>query len=169
MTTADLRARLHGRPVAYDDVRIDLLAPLTNAILTHAEAHPRSAPSLNIGGWKSGEDFFGWPFPAVAQLYRAISSGFLDGATIVGWAMVNANGSHHPRHRHDTSLVSGVYCVQPGGVPLAPTIFEVPGTGDLPIEPREGRLVLFPGSLWHRVPAFHGQPARITIAFDARR
>lgn len=155
--------------VVHDDVCADLVAPLTNAILARATEHPRPAPSLNVGGWKSGETFFGWPLPAVAELYRTISRAYMSDRTLVGWAMVNADGSHHPRHRHDGSATSGVYYVCAGGPPLAPTIFEVPGVGEVCVEPRPARLVLFPGWLWHRVPACGGRPPRITVAFDARR
>lgn len=169
MRAGTAQVALEGRPVVHDDICLDLLAPLANAIFARAREHPRTAPSLNVGGWKSGETFFGWPTPAVAELYQVISRGYLDGRVLVGWAMINWGGSHHPRHRHDGSIVSGVYYVNPGGAPTAPTIFEVPGSGEISVEPRPARLVLFPSRLWHRVPACGGHSPRVTIAFDVRR
>ena len=35
-------------------------------------------------------------------------------ARLVGWAMVNRAGSHHPRHHHPIAILSGVYYVTAG-------------------------------------------------------
>ena len=36
------------------------------------------------------------------------------------------------------------------------------------IQPRAGRLVLFPSYLWHGTTPIHGSEPRMTVAFDAR-
>jgi hypothetical protein len=83
--------------------------------------------------------------------------------------MVNRAGDCHPRHIHQGAIWSGVYCVDPGDEPITPTLFEAPDR-DVAVMPAPGRLVLFPGDMWHSVPACAGGPApRITIAFDVRR
>lgn len=165
----NLRAMLGGRPVVHDDVRDDCVPGALLAILARARSGRRSAPSLSIGAWKSDESLFGWEEPCITELYRALSRDFLGGALLTGWAMVNVDGSHHPRHRHDGAVVSGVFYVQPGGEPRSPTIFELPGGAEMVVEPRFARLVLFPSELWHRVPPCGVDPPRVTIAFDVRR
>lgn len=164
-----LRALLAGRPVIHDQVRPDLATGALVAILARARTGQRSAPTLSLGAWKSGEDLFGWRDPCPAELYRVLSREFLGGAIPTGWAMVNRDGSSHPRHRHDGATVSGVYYVQPGSNPAAPTIFELANGDEMVVEPRFARLVLFPSELWHRVPAVPGGTPRVTIAFDVRR
>lgn len=168
MMLAELGAAAVRSLVVVDDFHPDLARALRAEILSRASRAAGSAPSLNIGGWKSGEGFFGWAHPAVEALHAALRDAF-GAKPIVGWAMVNRSGSHHPRHRHDGSLVSGVYYVDPGEDPPASTIFEIPGRGDVAVVPDVGRLVLFPGSIWHRVPTCDGDAPRVTVAFDVRR
>jgi hypothetical protein len=36
------------------------------------------------------------------------------------------------------------------------------------VQPRPGRLVLFPSYMWHGTNAIHGSDARLCIAFDVR-
>jgi uncharacterized protein (TIGR02466 family) len=36
------------------------------------------------------------------------------------------------------------------------------------IQPKEGRLCLFPSYMWHGTVPFHGDEPRMTVAFDAR-
>ncbi len=166
---SSLRALLAGRPAIHDQVRPDLATSALVAILARARTGQRSAPSLSIGAWKSGEDLFGWRDPCLTELYRVLSRDFLDGAIPTGWAMVNQDGSSHPRHRHDGAAVSGVYYVQPGTEPTAPTIFELASGEEAVVEPKFARLVLFPSDLWHRVPRVPSGMPRVTIAFDVRR
>jgi len=163
--------RCRVEPLVLDDISVDLCPELERIILERMRTDRRSTASLNVGGWKSTENFFAWPDAPVQELRRAIVAE--AGAEPVAWAMVNRAGSHHPRHQHRIASLSGVYYVAPGD-PLAPTIFECGGDArgkgyEIEVDPHPGRLVLCPGVMWHRVQAYTGEAPRITIAFDVRR
>jgi hypothetical protein len=162
-------------PLVFDDVALDLIDSLRDEILARSRRE-RSIGSKNIGGWKSAEDFLD---AGAGALFRArVARDFLAGHAPLGWAMVNRRGSEHLRHVHPGSRVSGCFYVATGD-PLVPTIFErVPAplvgdssrvrAGEVAVEPRVGRLVLFAGTTWHRVPKYGGEEPRITVAIDLR-
>lgn len=169
-----------------DDVRSDLVGPLMETILAERAAKPHSAASLNDGGWKSGEIFAGPPavrrargLPACFdELALAIRDSIplrdlAQADQISGWAMINAGGSSHPRHRHYGAIVTGVYYLTAGDpVNPVPTTFETPRAtwgAELQVDPVAARLVIFPGDLWHSVPRVDTNVPRISIAFDMRR
>lgn len=164
-----LMVQCRSAPAIFDDVRSDLCPALEQIILCRAKTD-RSTASLNVGGWKSGEDFFTWPDAAVQELRRLVVSTVGVGSSrLVGWAMVNRAGSQHPRHQHRVASLTGVYYVAVGNEDaITPTVFEYPG-GELEVLPRPGRLAFFRGETWHRVPIYRGDLPRITIAFDVRR
>lgn len=163
-----------GRSIAvHDGVRSDLLGDLAHEILERETKEPQGQPSINRGGWKSGEIVFGsYGFGgACFSLGETLQHEYLGGGFPVGWAMVNRDGNYHPRHTHYRPRISGVYYVTAGQAPGAPTILETPGGKhgeQIQIDPAPGRLVLFPGDLWHRVPEVRGATPRIAIAFDVR-
>ena len=168
-STPQIAASCRDRPIVHDHVLPDLCPALEQVILGRMRAdRGRRTGSLNVGGWKSGEDFFQWANPAVQQVRQAISE--LVGARApVAWAMVNRAGSHHPRHQHRVATLTGIYYVTVGGPEaLTPTVFEC-ADGDLEVDPHPGRLVVLRGDMWHFVPACAGDLPRITIAFDVRR
>jgi hypothetical protein len=155
------------RPVVYDGVRPDLTPRIRHEILDHmTTSGPRSAPSLNEGGWRS-DDLRSWGGPATRELLDEIR-GTCEASLHTAWAMVNWRGSRHPRHIHRGAVLAGVYYVHPGGPETPPTVFELPGEPDLHIEPASARLVVFPADLYHSVPVYPGDEPRITIAFDVR-
>ena len=170
-----LVAECRDQPVVFDDVRPELCEQLAQVIL-HRMQHDRArrTGSLNVGGWKSGEDFFSWPDAAVQELRQSIVE-LIGARSPIAWAMVNRAGSHHPRHQHRIALLSGVYYVAAGSEDaITPTIFECPCDGrpkreELEVEPHPGRLVVCRGATWHRLPAYKGDLPRISIAFDVRR
>lgn len=172
---------MQGReqPVVFDGVRPDLCESLACCILDRMQrARGRKVGSLNIGGWKSGEDFFSWSEAAVQELRSAIVE-IVGAPSPVAWAMVNRAGSQHPRHQHRAALLSGVYYVAAGSMDaVTPTIFECPCDGrtvrpadrfELAVDPHPGRLVICRGETWHKVPKYLGEAPRITVAFDVRR
>lgn len=170
-----LRAQSCERPIVFDTLRPELCTSLEQCILDRMTCEGgRKTGSLNIGGWKSGEDFFSWPDEAVQELRRSVIS-FVGGAQPVGWAMVNRAGSRHPRHQHRAALLFGVYYVSTGSFDVTtPTVFECPCDGRAPsyevsVEPHPGRLVIARGETWHWVPSYAGKEPRVTIAFDIRR
>lgn len=167
------------RPLVLDAVRPDLCPALAEIILDRMQHdRGRRTGSLNVGGWKSGEDFFLWPDVPIQELLQAIAAA-VGARSLVGWAMVNRAGSQHPRHQHRAASLTGVYYVAVGSADsITPTVFECPCDGrpvrggasyELEVEPHPGRLVLCRGETWHRVPRYPGDLPRITIAFDIRR
>jgi hypothetical protein len=173
-----ISSQCRAEPVVFDGLRPDLCAPLEQIILDRMhQDRGRSVGSLNVGGWKSSEDFFSWPFQAVQELHQVIIDQVGVPASI-SWAMVNRRGSQHPRHQH-SAILAGVYYVTAGSADaITPTIFECPCDAqlarsvakyELAVDPHPGRLVLAKGAAWHRVPAYTGELPRITIVFDVRR
>ena len=172
----NLAAQCSAAPVVFDDVRPELCVALEQVILNRMQNdRGRKTGSLNVGGWKSGEDFFAWPDVAVQELRQTIIEMVGGTRSLVAWAMVNRAGSHHPRHQHRIAILSGVYYVAAGSADaITPTIFECPCDGrpklqDLEVDPHPGRLVVCLGQTWHAVPKYMGDLPRITIAFDVRR
>ncbi len=169
-----MRGRVTAGVRVIDDFASDLVGGLADEIMARAQQGVPSYPSLNQGGWKSGETLFDWESaPCVHalrhELGRYIGIDAVKHRKIIGWAMVNRGGSFHPIHTHKTAIETGIFYVTPGDPPT-PTIFEPAGDIDpFEIDPRPGRLVLFPGNLWHSVPKYPGNTPRITIAFDIRR
>lgn len=168
LTAYQARAACAASPrgiLAYDDFCSTAVNDELRAIIMDAEIRaPHPFPSKNVGGWKSSDTFLAWPNEAIGELRDAIAS--MVSGQITGWAMINRNGSHHPRHNH-RSILTGVYYVDPGDVASAPTIFEIGGR-DFPVRPVPGRLVIFASSIFHRVPPYHSAEPRISIAFDIR-
>lgn len=158
--------RRAGCVMICDDVCPEIIGDLREAILSRAARSQQSHPTLNRGGWRSGE-FFAWPDPTVAILYQAIARVVRveQRRSLTGWAMINRRGSHHPRHVHQGAVATGVYVVDPGGRPTTPTVFEI-GGDEVPVEPRTARLLLFPADMWHYVPVLSTEGVRVTIAFD---
>ena len=170
-----LVAQCRAEPIVFDDVRPELCPALEQVILDRMQHdRGRKTGSLNVGGWKSSEDFFSWPDEAVQELRRTIVE-LVGARSPVAWTMVNRAGSYHPRHQHRVAILVGVYYVTIGSEnAITPTVFECDGDGrsgryELEVEPHPGRLVFSRGDMWHRVPAYPGELPRITVAFDVRR
>jgi hypothetical protein len=165
-------------PVVFDDVRPELCPALEQIILARMQHGRTKTGSLNVGGWKSGEDFFNWSDAAVQELRQSICD-LIGSRSAIAWAMVNRAGSHHPRHQHRVASLSGVYYVTAGSPDaITPTVFECPCDDrparpsdryELEVDPHPGRIVVCRGQTWHRVPKYMGDLPRITIAFDIRR
>jgi hypothetical protein len=167
--TAQIAARCRAEPIVDDDIMPELCPQLEQLILTRMQTDRRRTQSLNVGGWKSGEDFFLWPDDAVQALRQRVASE-LGAPRTVAWAMVNRAGSYHPRHQHRAAILTGVYYVTTGSEDaITPTIFECADGSELAVEPHPGRLVICRGEVWHRVDRYPGDLPRITVAFDVRR
>lgn len=167
------------KPLIADGVCPELCPALAEIILGRMQGdRGRKVGSLNVGGWKSGEDFLAWSDGPVQELRQALVEA-VWGRSLVGWAMVNRAGSQHPRHQHRAAILTGIYYVTVGNAEsLTPTVFECPcdsralrGTPryELEVEPHPGRLAVFRGETWHKVPCCVGDAPRITVAFDVRR
>jgi hypothetical protein len=101
---------------------------------------------------------------------------------LTAWANVMSSGDHERPHIHEGAWLSGVYYVEMPAVTgqrsdagcgalLLGGHCSVPECerGLLRIEPRPGRIVLFPSYLCHRTEPFTGPGLRISIAFDVPR
>lgn len=93
------------------------------------------------------------------------------------WSVRLSAGGHHVSHVHPEGWISSAYYVRTppqtagsatreGWLEFANPPFEIPGATPLrAVEPRPGRLALFPSYMWHgTVPISEGE--RMTIAFD---
>ena len=95
------------------------------------------------------------------------------------WSVRLSGGGHHANHVHPAGWISSAFYValpeSMGGEGHAGwlTLGEATELGvDLPpvrmVEPRPGRLVLFPSTMWHGTRPF-GAGERLTVAFDVAR
>jgi tetratricopeptide (TPR) repeat protein len=94
------------------------------------------------------------------------------------WSVRLAGGGHHSNHIHPAGWFSSAFYVALPAEAPAPAGWLTLGVPqaelgiDLPairrIEPRPGRLVLFPSTLWHGTVPFEAGE-RLTVAFDVAR
>ena len=101
-------------------------------------------------------------------------------AEIIGcWSVRLRRGGFHVNHIHPEGWVSSAYyasvpdevddsTVRSGWLKFGEPRFAVPGLGPfLEVQPRAGRLVLFPSYLWHGTHALRGDEPRMSVPFDA--
>jgi Flp pilus assembly protein TadD len=94
-----------------------------------------------------------------------------------GWSVLLRPGGFHVNHTHPEGWISSSYYVslpasmggasgQEGWIKFGEPRWPVPGCGiERVVEPREGRLVLFPSFMWHgTIPFTSGE--RMTAPFD---
>jgi tetratricopeptide (TPR) repeat protein len=147
--------QLFFRPLApIQNVRTKIIAAIEDYVANlgpHVEGHPL------LGAHRTGPVFF-------------------EGS----WSVRLKGGGHHSTHTHPKGWISSaLYLDVPKpadiGTPPAGWISFGEGPPELKlgfapyrqIEPKTGKLVLFPSTLWHRtIPFDAGQ--RLTIAFDVR-
>lgn len=123
---------------------------------------------------------------AVNQMIGATvgEQGFRGYLKIHGWANVLRRENYNVLHAHPESAWSGVYYVDAGSetaaYPLSgllelrdprPGVEMCPAPGwpfgnPIHIRPETGMMVLFPSWLYHHVHPYHGEKARIAIAFN---
>jgi tetratricopeptide (TPR) repeat protein len=104
----------------------------------------------------------------------------LSPAQIVGcWSVRLRRGGYHVNHIHPQGWVSSAYYVsippevddpasRSGWLKFGEPRFKIPGLAPLlHIQPKPGRLVLFPSYLWHGTEALRDDTQRLSVAFDA--
>lgn len=96
------------------------------------------------------------------------------------WSVRLGRDGFHVNHFHPDGWASSAYYVdvppetrdpehKSGWIKFGEPRYAVPGaTPERLIEPRPGRLVLFPSYMWHGTNAIRGQDPRVTIAFDVK-
>lgn len=94
------------------------------------------------------------------------------------WSVRLRARGFHVNHIHPEGLLSSAYYVsvpdetadaakQSGWLKFGEPAQPVPGAGPARmIQPKPGRLVLFPSYMWHGTTAIQGDEARLTMAFD---
>lgn len=108
------------------------------------------------------------------------------------WANINRSGHGNEFHSHPGAYWSGVYYVDDGGIAADPSLggalefmdprgtgprmlaphlgFVMPGIVSVGInemvQPKVGRMVIFPAWLLHQVRPYHGTAQRVSIAFN---
>ncbi len=101
-------------------------------------------------------------------------------AEIVGcWSVRLRREGFHVNHIHPEGWLSSAYyasvpgevedaTLRSGWLKFGEPRFAVPGLAPfLQVQPRPGRLVLFPSYLWHGTNALRGDAPRMSVAFDA--
>jgi tetratricopeptide (TPR) repeat protein len=96
------------------------------------------------------------------------------------WSVRLRDAGYHASHVHPRGWISSaLYVDLPDGMAAAATpdgclAFGEPGIVTAPhlpaqhvVRPAAGMLVLFPSYVWHGTVPFHGDQARLTVAFDA--
>jgi hypothetical protein len=95
------------------------------------------------------------------------------------WSVELRRNGFHVNHFHPEGWLSSAYYVslppevndsrtRSGWLKFGEPRLPVPGlTADHFVQPREGRLVLFPSYMWHGTNAITGDEPRLTVAFDA--
>jgi hypothetical protein len=140
---------------------------ITNAVLDFKSKYPKSNSS-NVIGWHSGyfahkqTDSFNNLISVVEEKARlAIDDSDFNVSVVQSWAIVYEKNDAAVRHNHSDTLYSAVYyaSTKPNSSPLK---FDC----GLTIAPEEGMLVIFPGWLFHEVPAMRFQHQRIAVAFN---
>ena len=95
------------------------------------------------------------------------------------WSVQLHREGFHVNHVHPQGWISSAYYVavpnevqdatlMSGWIKFGEPRFPVPGaTPELFVQPRPGRLVLFPSYMWHGTNPIHGKETRTAVAFDA--
>jgi Flp pilus assembly protein TadD len=96
------------------------------------------------------------------------------------WSVRLRRNGFHVNHFHPQGMVSSAYYVEvpeetedpvqkSGWLKFGEPRYPAPGLGpERFVQPRPGRLVLFPSYMWHGTNPIQGDEARVSIAFDVR-
>lgn len=95
------------------------------------------------------------------------------------WSVQLRRGGYHVNHIHPQGWISSAFYVRlpavvedpalrSGWIKFGEPLHAMPqGQPRRFVQPRAGRLVLFPSYMWHGTTPIHGEEPRLTIAFDA--
>lgn len=135
---------------------IDLLR---EQILEQRRLNPRDRGGR---GWQSAT-YTSQPFSWFEGVYRAVEA--QEGPIDSWWMNVNTEGEYTNWHAHNRwSKVGVLYVAVPGG-----DIEFRQGGSYWRETPKAGDLLVFPGSLEHRVLPNNSKQVRISIAFNFKR
>lgn len=138
---------------------LDLPLDLAKQILLQRDLDPRDR---GLRGWQS-RPYTGQPLPWFESVYRAVEAE--QGPIDSWWFNVNTPGEYTGWHTHSRWARVGVLYVQvPGGA-----IEFRQGGAYWSESPKAGDLLVFPGSLEHRVLPNTSEQVRISIAFNFKK
>jgi uncharacterized protein (TIGR02466 family) len=164
---------------------------LANEIVAWSKKNP-GVKKTNVNGWHSETNMHELPQfkPLVDELfkmqYQVFKEEWLDREPRLGnmWANINYQGGYNKPHIHPNSLFSGVYYVhaQPNSGKLVcndprpgiQTVMPIRKPGKPPkhlwrethIDPKPGRIIMFPAWLWHCVEPNQSNDIRISVSFN---
>ncbi|MCB1738998.1 MAG: hypothetical protein KDK91_01410 [Gammaproteobacteria bacterium] len=155
------------------------------------------AVSIKHGLFETRFDLFTRPEPEIVEL-RGFCEAALDGALAAlspngrksvryeineAWAHVTRSGGYHDHHSHGDSFWCGIYYVDVGESSIQthsginrfyspiPGYFD-PASGEkrtsFDLTPVDGKLILFPGYLFHSALPYAGNRERFVVAFNTR-
>lgn len=122
-----------------------------------------------------------WVSQCLEQFFREVygAGQSVDLHIVQSWANYSDPGQFHHAHRHQNSLVSGVFYVQCNEsdkiqflrdgyqqLQLKPDTWNLYNANSWWLPVNEGLLLLFPSSTIHEVPRVDGNQTRISIAFN---
>lgn len=150
------------------DLRHEIDADLISKnVLEFKEQFPESNSS-NVIGWHSGyfshkqSNSFDTLISIVEEKTRSVvNDDDFNISVVQAWAIVYEKNNAAVKHNHSDTLYSAVYyaSAKPNSSPIK---FE----GGLTIMPESGMLLIFPGWLFHEVPAMRFDHQRIAVAFN---
>ncbi len=138
---------------------IDLPRDLAGQIQHQRDLDPRDRGTR---GWQS-RTYTDQPFPWFETVYRAVEA--QEGSIDSWWFNVNTPGEHTGWHTHSRWVRVGVLYVQ---VPAGNIEFRQ-GGAYWTETPKQGDLLVFPGSLEHRVLPNTSEQVRISVAFNFKK
>ena len=146
----------------------------------------------NVNGWHSQTEMHTKPeykslldelFIFMKEIWK---EEWLDREPVLGnmWANINPPGGYNRPHVHPNTLFSGVYYIKtppncgklicndprPGIQTIMPV--RIKGTPpkhlwrEVHLEPKEGRIVIFPAWVWHCVEPNQSNDIRISVSFN---
>lgn len=162
---SNLRIQRREWPVKSGDFHAELL----EVILAHAR-NDAGIHVSNVGGWHSRPELHLWTEacvpPLLERIWEAATRVTTEPMRMHAWANVTRSGGHHLAHRHGEAQWSGVYYVAAGDDGAGGAITFAEGPDAETIVPRNGLLLLFPGTLLHSVSTYNGLTPRVSIAFN---
>lgn len=96
------------------------------------------------------------------------------------WSVLLKRNGFHVNHVHPEGMLSSAYYVEvpketedqalkSGWIKFGEPRHPIPGlTAERHVQPKPGRLVLFPSYMWHGTNPIYGEEPRLCIAFDVR-
>ncbi len=152
----------------------------------------KGVKKTNVNGWHSETNMHELPqFKSlIDELYKMqfdmFKEEWLDRKPRLGnmWANINYQGGYNRPHVHPNSLFSGVYYIKASNGcgnlvcndprPGIQTVMPSRKNGQPPkhlwrevhLEPKEGRIIMFPAWLWHGVEPNESNDIRISVSFN---